>query len=257
MTRTPTGRATDILVPGEVPHWLAELVVAAETRNHDQPLTWSRDARSPGGPKVSSRTHTGLTIMEIKLQAKNLELNAQAEAYVQKKFRKLNRHLRAISDAKLELSRTSARSQSDRVVAQMTIVASGRTLRAQEKGLNLFAAIDAVTDVMDRQIQRFKGKFYRSAQSKRSARTSLALEGGPQAQQETEGDTQDIIALPQGKVVRTKRFPIKPMSTEDAVLEMELLSHNFFLFYNIDTNEYNVVYRRHDGDYGVIQPEPA
>ena len=60
-----------------------------------------------------------------------------------------------------------------------------------------------------------------------------------------------------GRVVRTKRFPMKPMSVEDAAMEMELLSHDFFLFYNVDSREYNVVYRRSDGDYGVIEPELA
>ena len=191
--------------------------------------------------------------MEIRTSAKNLELNVEAEQYIQKKFKRLERHLKPMSDAKLELSRTSARAKSDRVVAQMTVTAGRHTLRGQESGLNVFAAIDAVTDVMDRQIRRYKGKTYRSSQTRKSAKSG-PVEAEPAG---ADSDPEDSVLAELGTVVRTKRFPMKPMTIEDAVMEMELLSHNFFLFYNIDSDIYNVVYRRHDGDYGVIQPEPS
>lgn len=124
----------------------------------------------------------------------------------------------------------------------MTLNTNGYTLRGQETGLNLFAAIDAVTDVMDRQIQTYKGRVYRSAREKRPARASTAAPAGIMADQEPD------------RPMRTKRFRMRPMSLDDAALEMELLSHDFF-FYNGKTGEYNVVYRRSDGDYGVIEPE--
>ena len=195
--------------------------------------------------------------LEIQIHAKNLELNSDAEAYIQKKFTKLQRHLNAISDATLEVSRTSARSQSDRFVAQMTITAGGYILRGQEPGLNLFAAVDAVTDVLDRQIQRYKGKIYRSSQAKKSVRTASAIEGASTGLEEPDTGLNDTLLPSIGRVVRIKRFPMKPMTVEDAILEMELLSHDFFLFYNVDAEMHNVVYRRHDDDYGLIQPEPA
>ena len=131
----------------------------------------------------------------------------------------------------------------------------GATLRGQEAGQNLFAAIDAVTDVMDRQIRRYKGRVYRSSKAKKTARFQDALVEAqlPTLDDEAEGDEEFLTDF--GKVVRTKRFPMKPMTVDDAVSEMELLSHDFFLFRNLDSNEYNVVYRRHDGDYGIIEPE--
>ena len=181
--------------------------------------------------------------MEIKIYSKGIELNPQAETYIRKKFSRLERHLKTISDAKLEVSRTSARSQEDRVVAQMTLNTNGYILRGQEAGLNLFAAVDAVTDVMDRQIQTYKGRVYRSSQGKRPARASAAAPAGMMADEKPD------------RPVRTKRFRMRPMSLDDAALEMELLSHDFFFFYNRDTDEFNVVYRRSDGDYGVIEPE--
>ena len=174
-----------------------------------------------------------------------------------KKFKRLERHLRSIFDAKLEVSRTSARSQKDRIVAQMTLTANGYTLRGQETGLNLFAAIDAVTDVIDRQIQRYKGKVYRTAQAKKSGRVATIRVADESATSEVEDELDEPLSPELGKAVRTKRFPMKPMTPEDAILEMELLSHGFFFFYNIDSNEYNVVYRRSDGDYGVIEPDLA
>ena len=192
--------------------------------------------------------------MEITIYAKNLEVNAEARAYIQKKFQRLVRHLKLISSAKLEVSRTSARSSSDRTVAQMTIATNGFTLRGQETGPNLFAVVDAVTDVMDRQIRRYKGKVYRSSQSKKSARADAARHEAPAGEYEPTED-EGTLLTPFGTVVRTKRFQMKAMTVDDAVLEMELLSHDFFLFNNVETREFNVLYRRHDGDYGVIMPE--
>ena len=192
--------------------------------------------------------------MDIKVSTKNFELNSAAEAYIQKKFKRLERHLKSITDSKLEVSRTSARSPEQRIVAQMTIDANGYTLRGQESGTNLFVAVDAVTDVMDRQIQRYKGRVYRSAQAKRTGKSTAAREGIMADTSVEDGPLEGSEDEP-GKVVRTKHFPMKSMTVEDAILEMELLSHDFFLFYNASSDGYNVVYRRRDGDYGLIEPE--
>ena len=184
--------------------------------------------------------------MDLKIYAKNLELKSEAEEYIQKKFKRLERHLRMMSDAELEVSRTSARSQTDRVVVQMTLKANGYILRGQESGPNLFAAVDAMTDVMDRQIQRYKGKVYRSAQA-RKASNAASIRSGPMTEL-AEDEEVGVWGSDEGAVVRTKRFPMRPMTVEDAILEMELLSHDFFLFYN-------VVYERRDGGFGVIEPD--
>ena len=193
--------------------------------------------------------------MDIKIYAKNLDLNAETEEYIHKRFSRLERHLKSISDAKLEVSRTAARAQPDRIIAQLTLKTGGTTLRGQETGLNLFAAIDAVTDVMDRQIKRYKGKVYRSSKAKKTARIQDAIVEAQLPALDDDAEDDEESSTDFGKVVRTKRFPMKPMTVDDAVSEMELLSHDFFLFRNTDTNEYNVVYRRHDGDYGIIEPE--
>lgn len=135
----------------------------------------------------------------------------------------------------------------------MTLTSNGYTLRGQETGVNLFAAVDAVTDVLDRQIRRFKGKFYRTGRARKAGRAVLAQTDALPTTSDDEPE--DDLLIETGKVVRTKRFPMKPMDVEDAILQMELLDHDFFLFRNIDTNEYNVAYRRRNGDYGLIEPE--
>lgn len=197
--------------------------------------------------------------MEMQILSRNMRLSGHSEEYIQKKVARLERHLREQAEARLELRRTARRSETDRFVAQMTINASGATLRGQETGLTLFAAVDAVTDVMDKQIRRYKGRAYRTSQARRSARSQAmrenagALLDGVAADEEDREESLEEI----GKVVRVKRFAMKPMTVEDAIMEMELLDHDFFLFHNAETNQHSVVYRRTDGDYGVIEPEVA
>ena len=116
--------------------------------------------------------------MDARIYSKGIELNAQAESYIQKKLTRLDRHLHTIANARLDISRTSARSQNERIVVQMTLDTTGRTLRGQGKGINLFAAVDAVVDAMDRQIETYKGKYYRSSQGKRAARAKTDAQPG-------------------------------------------------------------------------------
>ncbi len=191
--------------------------------------------------------------MDIKIYSRNLDLNSNAEDYVQKKFNRVRRHLPNMDDAKIEVSRRSSRSTGEQVHAQMTLRIGGYTLRGQENGDNLFAAVDAVTDIVDRQIRRFKGKVYRSQKGRRdrAAMRDIPMDAIIEMPESAEEEAIEDI----GEVVRTKRFSMTPMSVEDAILQMEMLGHSFFLFFNTDTSEYNVAYRRNDGDYGLIEPE--
>ena len=191
--------------------------------------------------------------MDIKIYARNLDLNPNAEDYVQKKFNRVQRHLPNMDDAKIEVSRRSSRSTGEQVHAQMTLRIGGYTLRGQDNGDNLFAAVDAVTDIVDRQIRRFKGKVYRSQKGRRdrAAMRDIPMDAIIDLPDSAEEEALEDI----GEVVRTKRFSMTPMSVEDAILQMEMLGHSFFLFFNTDTSEYNVAYRRNDGDYGLIEPE--
>ena len=191
--------------------------------------------------------------MDITIHAKNIDLNPKAEDYIQRKFSSIQRRVQNITDAKIEVQRTNARSSSDRIQAQMTLRVAGFTLRAQDSGPNLFAAVDSVSAAVDRQVRRFKGKVYHTAQAKKAGRgmRDIPPDGMVDLPDLDEEDVREEI----GQVVRTKRFEMTPMSVEDAILQMEMLGHSFFLFFNMDTGEYNVAYRRRDDDYGLIEPE--
>jgi putative sigma-54 modulation protein len=187
--------------------------------------------------------------LDLQIQAKNVRLSDGAREYILKKHRRLERHLKGLSDARVELTGTSSRAKDERVTAQMTLSTGRHVLRGQERGPDVYAAIDAVADVMDRQIERYKGKVYRSEQPRESVRAGAAPD------EESPDGGERPPAFDEARVVRTKRFAVTPMDSQEAIDRMELLSHSFFLFYNVDTEEYNVVYRRRDGDYGIIEAE--
>lgn len=198
--------------------------------------------------------------MNIDIHAKNLDLNPSAEDYIHKKLGRIQRRLPKVDGGKLEVSRTASRSANERVRAQMTLEVGGYTLRGQDTGANLFAAVDAVTDVVDGQARRFKGKMRRGARGRRAAVANGfaspraadddIADVSPSNGTDTDADDDEL-----GAVARVKRFEMSPMSVEDAILQMEMLGHGFFLFFNMDADEYNVAYRRRDGDYGIIEPE--
>ena len=132
--------------------------------------------------------------------------------------------------------------------AQMTLSMGGYTLRGQDAGANVFAAVDGVAGIIDMQIRRFKTKVYRSGQVRKGVKEQPAINtsvdlAGEEAMEEM------------GQLLRTKWFAMEPMSVEGAMLQMEMQDHSFFLFCNKDSSEYNVAYRRQDGDYGLIEPE--
>jgi putative sigma-54 modulation protein len=189
--------------------------------------------------------------MELLIKGKNVEIEKTAQDYIKSKISRLERHLPDIEEVKVELSQETTKSSDNRYVAQITINSRGTLLRGEEKGSSLYAAIDTVVDVLNRQIERFKDKLYRSKRRVLPFRRELAAE---QIQEELEKERGEEG---ESKIVRVKRFPVKPMTPEEAVDQMELLSHDFFIFFNPESNRFSVLYRRGDGNYGLIEPELA
>lgn len=177
--------------------------------------------------------------MEISIFARNMQVTPRLREYVDQKTEKLDRYLPSIEDARFDLKVENSRSAAQRQVAQLTVRLRGTILRAEECTGDMFAAIDEVMDKMYRQITRYKGK--RQARWRAAADDELPVE---EIQEETEGE-----------IVRTKRFEVRPMSPEEAVEQMELLGHHFFIFLNADENAINAVYQRNDGNYGLLQPD--
>lgn len=198
--------------------------------------------------------------MKIDVHAKNLDLNRTSEEYIHKKIGAIGRRLPRMERAKMEVSRTASRAADERFRAQMTLDVGKYTLRGQDTAATLFAAVDSVADIVDGQVRRFRGKMRRGSHGRRAAKgfANLRADAPPPDDQTANGaepDGADDGDEALGAVARTKRFEMSPMSVEDAILQMEMLGHGFFLFYNMDSDEYNVAYRRQDGDYGIIEPE--
>ena len=189
--------------------------------------------------------------MNIKVNGRDVEITDDIQSYVDKKFNRLSRHLPQMMDATAEIKRTSSRSGDDRIVVQLTLTVKGQVLRAQRRGSTVSEAVDTAVDVMDRQIRRYKGRRYRSNQGRKSLRD---LPDGMVPEPDDEMPLADEMEEMTIKVVRRKRFPMIGMTVDDAIAEMELLNHSFYLFRSVETGTYNVVYRREDGDYGLIEP---
>ena len=175
--------------------------------------------------------------MDLQITGQSIEILPTVKDYIEKKFGKLDRHFQNINGTKMELSEQKTKSKDQRYRVQVTLDANGTLLRAEERAENLLVAIDKVVPVIDRQIERYKGKLTRKGNK-----------NGPSIKS-------NLNEEPAPELVRTKRFTMKPMSVEDAIEQMELLGHDFFLFYNSSTKEYNLLYRRKDGNYSMIEPE--
>ena len=177
---------------------------------------------------------------EVSIFARNMKMTPRLKEYVERKVSKLDRYLPSVEEARMELKVEDTRSADHRQVAQLTVRVRGTILRAEERTNDMFASIDTVLDKMYRQIARYKGK--------REDRWHAAAEEIP---------TEEPLEESAGEIVRVKRFEIRPMSPEEAIEQMELLGHLFYVFLNADEDAINVLYKRDDGNYGLLQPELA
>lgn len=184
--------------------------------------------------------------LEVQVFGRNLEVTDRIYEYATKKVSKLDRYMNGIEEARVDLAFVkSARSASDRQVAQITLRGKGFILRAEERADDIFAALDAALDKMKSQVERYKGKRYRGRGDGRSTAEVATLPEEEVVEEETPSP-----------IVRRKRFVLTPMDEMEAIEQMSLLGHEqFFVFYNARTHAVNVLYRRRDGDYGLIETE--
>jgi putative sigma-54 modulation protein len=187
--------------------------------------------------------------MAVKVTGRNLDVTQRLEDYAEKKLGKLDRYLPNITDVKLELATEKQKQAGERAIAQLTVRHDrGAVLRAEDKSQSdPFAAIDLVIDKMYRQISRFKGKRRRRAGDRFADLEPdlAAAEDVPDMADENE----DVQA-----VVRRKSIALVPMSEDEAIEQMEMLGHTFFVFHNANSGRINVLYKRLDGNYGVLDP---
>jgi ribosome hibernation promoting factor len=183
---------------------------------------------------------------KVEIVARNMRLTDNVKEYIEKKADKLERHLQEIDEVRVEVSHVkSARSATDRQVAQITAHGKGFMLRTEERADDIHAAFDVALDKMMRQVERYKGKHFRGRGDGRSA-AEVVEEDLP-----VDEETGELLPL----IARRKKFIVLPMNEDEAVEQMRLLGHdNFFIFFNAEQNSIQVLYRRRNGTYGLIEP---
>ncbi len=185
--------------------------------------------------------------MALVLTGKNISLFEDTKVYIDKKVSKFERFLPDIIDTRVELSKEETKSSQDRFIAEITVQTKNKILRAEERSHELRIAIDKAVDKLNSQIARLKGK----RKNRRQAKETIRMEGFPTLSDELLDQLEEET---QRKIVRTKQFSVIPMDEEEAVEQMQLLAHDFFVFFNANTGRVNVLYRRADNNYGVLDP---
>ncbi|MEZ4706450.1 MAG: ribosome-associated translation inhibitor RaiA [Caldilineaceae bacterium] len=183
--------------------------------------------------------------MNLIVNGRNVEITEWIEEYVEKKLAKIERHVTNLGDVRAELTQSDTRSNNDRYTFQITLRNAKRILRAEEISGDIFASIDAAIEKLSRQLDKVEGrrKNRRRTSIVENTEAVLAVDGGELDEQAME------------RIVRRKQFMLQPMNEEEAQEQLELLGHDFYLFFNPDFNAVNLIYRRKDGHYGLLQPQ--
>ena len=192
--------------------------------------------------------------MEFTFRSRHVPITDSLREHTTRKLNRLGRYLPLVDETIVDLEQEGGEN-ARRYVVQLTVNCNGTYLRAEERGPRLLPAIDAAADVLSRQVRRYKEKVYRSDRHLKARQAARAGKAPvpEEAEEEQEQDQEKEIVL--GRVVRVKRFAVKPMTEEEAIEQMELLDHDFFLFFDADADTYALLYRRREGDYGMIIPE--
>jgi putative sigma-54 modulation protein len=185
--------------------------------------------------------------MLINIKGKHVEVTDALRSYIDKKLHRLEKHFNEIKEANVVLS-----VQRGMQMVEVQLEGDGILLRGEERrGNDMYASIDEVVEKLEGRVQKFKGKIRSKSQEQGPSEKSVIKQ---QTMTEAYGpEVTEPEEMPH--IVRTKRFAIKPMTPEEAANQMELLHHGFFVFRNEETEDVNVVYKREDGNYGLIEPQ--
>ena len=183
--------------------------------------------------------------MRLQVKGRNVEVTDQIRTYAEEKLGRLERQLADATQVELELAVEHNPSIADDHVAEATIWTKGPTLRARERSTAFESSIDQIVEKLDRQVQR-----YRAKRSRRESGRRASANGRPPSP-EPNFTAEQLDTM----IVKSKRFDLQPLSAEEAVLQLELVGHDFFVFQNEATGKTDVVYRRRDGAYGHIEPQ--
>lgn len=174
--------------------------------------------------------------MRFTITGKNIEVTEGLRSAIEEKIGKLDKYFSNETEAMVTLS-----VEKERQKIEVTIPVKGNIIRAEEVSNDMYVSIDLVEEIIERQLRKYKNKIVESKQAAADFNRQYV--------------DNDYDEEPEIKIVRSKKFGIKPMDPEEACIQMELLGHNFYVFSNSETDEVNVVYKRKNGTYGLIEPE--
>lgn len=177
--------------------------------------------------------------MRLNYTGKNMDITDALRDVTNKKFSRLDKYFQKDIEGNVTFS-----SEKNRKIIEVTINLPGTIIRAEESTDDMYVSIDKAVDILERQIRKYKTKLQKRYKNGQTIRFENVM---PLTKNEKEDEGP--------KIVRRKRFLLKPMVAEEAVLQMELLRHNFYVYLDADTGDVNVVYKRNDGNYGLIEPE--
>lgn len=183
-------------------------------------------------------------MLNYNVRGENIEVTAAIRSYVEKRLNKLEKYFTNTAES---IAHVNLKVYSDKTAkVEVTIPLPYLTLRAEETSPDLYASVDLVTDKLERQIRKFKTKINRKSREKSFRNFNLTV---PQADEKDDKKEEKL------DIVRTKQVSLKPMDSEEAVLQMDMLGHNFFIFEDAETNGTSIVYKRRDGRYGLIETD--
>lgn len=180
--------------------------------------------------------------MRLEVKGRNVEVNDSIRRYAEDKLDKIEKQLPEPTQIEVELTLENNPSIADDHIAEATVWTKGSTLRVRERSAGFEASIDQLADKLERQVKRYRAK--------RSRRETVRRANGTGPEEPTFSGQQL-----ERMIVKSKQFDLQPLTPEEATVELELIGHDFFVFVNIETGKQNVVYRRRDGGYGLIEPQ--
>jgi len=194
--------------------------------------------------------------VNLVIKGRNMAVSEALSAYAEGKVGRLAKHVWEGARCDLELSTEKNPSISDNQVAEATVHTKGPVIRAREASSDMYTSIDLLADKLERQVKKYRGKalartqgFHKEA---KEAKEAIISQGFLIPEEKEEEAPEETFELPQ--IVKIKQFMVKPMTPEEAAMQLELVGHDFFVFTNVDTQDTAVVYRRRDGNYGLIEP---
>ena len=173
--------------------------------------------------------------MKIIVTGKNIVISDKIQDAIDKKFEKLGKYFADDIQANVVIH-----PEKSKVKMETTIVTKGTIFRSEDVAQDIFDCIDVVGDKLIKQMSKYKGKLLKRNKSKESVRFEMIPE---------------VDDIEEGKVVKTKKYELTPMTTDEAIMQMEMLQHNFFVFLDEETDSVNVIYKRNDNDYGLLETD--